>query len=43
MVSDDSVEVWEQMEKNYATLKELLIKRSKSISEVDATIAATQS
>ena len=35
VVSDESVEVWEQMEKNYATLKELLIKRSKSIAEVD--------
>ena len=35
VVSDDSVEVWEQMEKNYASLKELLIKRSNSISEVD--------
>jgi hypothetical protein len=35
VVNDESVEVWEQMEKNYATLKELLIKRSKSIAEVD--------
>ena len=31
VVSDESVEVWEQMEKNYSNLKELLIKRSKSI------------
>ncbi len=35
VVPDDSVEVWSQMEKNYANLKELLIKRSKSIAEVD--------
>ena len=36
VVSDESVEVWDQMHTNYSNLKELLIKRSKSIAEVDA-------
>ena len=35
VVNDEGVEVWDQMEKNYSNLKELLMKRSKSIAEVD--------
>lgn len=35
IVSDENVEVWKQLEKNYGSLKDLLQKRSSMIKEVD--------
>ena len=36
VVSDDTVEVWRQLERNMVELKELLAKREKSVAEVDS-------
>ena len=36
VVSDDTVEVWRQLERNMVELKELLSKREKTVAEVDS-------
>lgn len=36
VVSDDSVEVWKQLEKDYMNLREMLSRRSATVAEVDA-------
>jgi hypothetical protein len=36
VVSDENVEVWKQLERDYTSLKELLTKRSQMVKDVDA-------
>lgn len=35
VVNDETVDVWKQLERDYAGLKELLVKRASTISDVD--------